>query len=159
LTFNVGGADKNCFIYISSSNYTRIDVSKTAQWEVLFEHADSLGLYLHFKMQEKENSNFLDGGALGIQRKVYYRELIAQYGHHLALNWNIGEENGNTDLQRKAFAQYFEVIDPYGHPVVCLTMGLLTCQAVLREGLILPFLISSHFLFISNRFYTQGLLP
>jgi hypothetical protein len=122
LTFNVGGDDKNCFMYISSLNYTRIDVSKTAQWEVLFEHADSLGLYLHFKMSEYENPNHLDGGELGTQRKVYYRELMARYGHHLALNWNIGEENQNTDTQRKEFFRYFEAVDPYDHPVVSLTI-------------------------------------
>jgi hypothetical protein len=53
---------------------------------------------------------------------VYYRELIARYGHHLALNWNIGEENQNTDAQRKAFAAYFQAVDPYNHPVVSLSI-------------------------------------
>jgi hypothetical protein len=151
LTFNVGGDDKNCFMYISSLNYTRIDVSKTAQWDVLFEHADSLGLYMHFKLSEIENSNTLDGGALGIQRKIYYREVIARYGHHLALNWNIGEENNNTDAQRKEFAQYFEAVDPYDHPVVGLMIHVLivpTCSAVVPQCLIKLFLLS-----LNNRFY------
>jgi hypothetical protein len=133
ITFNVGGDDRNCFMTISSSsaNFTRIDVSKTAQWEIVFEHADSLGQYMHFLLTEYENSNLLDGGELGIQRKVYYRELVARYGHHLALSWNIGEENQNTDAQRKAFAKYFEAVDPYNHPLVRLEIHelLLTCRA------------------------------
>jgi hypothetical protein len=44
LTFNVEGDDQNCFMYTSSTNFTIIDVSKTAQWEIVFEHADSFGL-------------------------------------------------------------------------------------------------------------------
>mmetsp|Transcript_7692 Transcript_7692/g.21404 ORF Transcript_7692/g.21404 Transcript_7692/m.21404 type:complete len:958 (+) Transcript_7692:402-3275(+) len=124
LPMNINGDDKNVFPYISDSagdDRLRIDVSKTAQWEVLFEHADHIGMYLHFKTQETENDQLLDGGALGLERKLYYRELIARFGFHLALNWNLGEENTNTDTQRKAFADFFKVTDPYKHPVVVHT--------------------------------------
>jgi hypothetical protein len=58
---------------------------------------------------------------LGIQRKLYYRELIARFSHHLALNWNLGEENTNTTAQRIAFAQYFHDLDPYDHNIVVHT--------------------------------------
>jgi hypothetical protein len=88
----------------------RLDCSKLDQWEIVFEHATKKGFYLHFKTQETENDSSgeayaLDNGALGSERKLYYRELIARYGHHLALNWNLGEENTNTEQQRKDFAQ------------------------------------------------------
>ena len=63
-----------------------MDVSKLAQWEIVFEHADKKGLFLHFKMQERENSFLLDGGELGTERKLYYREPIARFGHHLSLD-------------------------------------------------------------------------
>jgi len=120
---NINGDDKSVFPYISdkSSDRQRIDVSKTAQWEVLFEHADHKGMFLHFKTQEMENDQLLDGGNLGNERKLYYRELIARFGHHLALNWNMGEENTNTETQQKAFGTYFNQVDPYGHPVVIHT--------------------------------------
>ncbi|AFO47546.1 hypothetical protein [Pseudomonas putida] len=62
------------------------------QWEIVFEHGTKLGMYLHFKTQEAENVNLLDDGHLGPQRKLYYRELIARFGHHLALNWKLGVE-------------------------------------------------------------------
>jgi Putative collagen-binding domain of a collagenase len=124
LTMNINGDDKNVFPYVSSEkeDRTRIDVSKTAQWEVLMEHADKLGLFLHFKLQEYENDQLLDGGALGLERRLYFRELIARFGHHLALNWNMGEENTNTHEERMAFGEFFHNTDPYQHPVVVHTV-------------------------------------
>jgi hypothetical protein len=121
LTMNINGDDQNVFPYVSTGDRTRIDVSKVAQWEIVFEHATNNGFFLHFKTQETENDQLLDGGALGTERKLYYRELVARFGHHLALNWNLGEENTNTDAQRRQFADYFEAIDPYNHPVVVHT--------------------------------------
>ncbi|RAJ90860.1 collagenase-like protein with putative collagen-binding domain [Larkinella arboricola] len=121
LTMNINGDDKNVYPYVSSDEYTRFDCSKLDQWEMVFEHATKLGMYLHFKTQERENCNLLDGGRVGIQRKLYYRELIARFAHHLALNWNIGEENIQTTQQRKEMAQYFQEHDPYNHHIVIHT--------------------------------------
>ena len=128
LTLNIAGDDRNVFPYVYYYNYERMDVSKLDQWEVVFEHADKLGLFLHVKLSEVENQGLLDNGDLGPQRKLYYRELIARFGHHLALNWNIGEENGKwlanditpwqTTTQRLACAQYFHDNDPYRHHIV-----------------------------------------
>jgi len=123
LTMNIQGDDKNVFPYISddAQDRLRMDCSKLDQWEIVFEHADKMGLYLHFKTQETENDQLLDGGSLGPERKLYYRELIARFAHHLALNWNIGEENTNTDQQRIDFADYFAGNDPYNHHIVIHT--------------------------------------
>jgi len=138
LTMNVIGDGKDVWPFAASSNNNldgnsgndaanrlRYDVSKLAQWEILFSHADAKGMYLHFKTQETENDQLLDGGNLGVQRKLYYRELIARFGHHLALNWNLGEENDiyqelndpqNTRV--KSYATYIKNIDPYDHNIV-----------------------------------------
>lgn len=121
LPMNIGGDDKNVFPYLNYNERLRMDVSRLAQWEVLFEHADHMGMFLHFKTQETENDQLLDGGALGNQRKLYYRELIARFSHHLALNWNLGEEITNTTQQIKDFAQYFRDNDPYDHHIVAHT--------------------------------------
>ena len=130
LTFNVRGDDENVFPHLlktSISNYggsnawtqdlyhDRFDVSRLEQWERIFSYADLKGMYLHFKTQETENDQLMDGGNVGRERKLYYRELIARFGHHLALNWNMGEENTQTDAQRKAMATYFAQTDPYDH--------------------------------------------
>jgi hypothetical protein len=128
LTMNIQGDDKNVFPYTHYGERERFDVSKLDQWEIVFDHADGRGLFLHFKTQEAENQGLLDGGGLGVHRKLYYRELIARFGHHRALNWNIGEENGEgannpeTPPQgtsaRLAVARYFHDHDPYKHPIV-----------------------------------------
>jgi len=128
LTMNIGGDDQNVFPYLSYTDYAHLDVSRLEQWEIVLAHAQKLGLFLHFKTQEAENQGLLDGGEIGPQRKLYYRELIARFGHHLALNWNMGEEIGpwqeksptppQLTPQRLAMAEYFYKNDPYRHHVV-----------------------------------------
>ena len=125
LTMNINGDDRNVYPYVTTSDFKHFDVSKLDQWEIVFEHAQTLGLYLHFKTQETENDQLLDGGNLGTDRKLYYRMLIARFGHHLALNWNLGEENdiwqelSDPDNTRvKAYAQYIRDVDPYDHHIV-----------------------------------------
>ena len=71
----------------------------------------------------------LDNGGTGPLRQLYIRELIARYGHHLALVWNIGEENGpapwvpigQNDTQRKAMITFLRAVDPYKHPILLHT--------------------------------------
>ncbi len=128
LTNNIAGDDQNVFPYIDYDTYDRIDVSKTDQWEIVFEHAQKNGLFLHFKTLEMENQGLLDGGGVGANSKLYYRELIARFSHHLVLNWNLCEENGEwvknhptppqEKEQRIAMTRYFEKHDPYNHHLV-----------------------------------------
>jgi hypothetical protein len=121
LTMNVTGDGDDVWPWTSHEERSRFDCSKLDQWEVIFSHMDQLGLMLHVVTQETENDQLLDSGGLGLQRKLYYRELIARFGHHPALVWNFGEENTNTDRQLSQFSDFFEANDPYGHPVVVHT--------------------------------------
>ena len=122
IPYNIDGGDgKDVWPWTGPEEKYRFDCSKLYQWEIVFSHMDKLGLMLHIITQEQENDQGLDGGQLGPQRKLYYRELIARFGHHLALVWNLGEENTNTTAQRKAFCQYIKNLDPYDHPVVMHT--------------------------------------
>ncbi|RED98428.1 DUF5060 domain-containing protein [Marinoscillum furvescens] len=128
LTLNIKGDDQNVFPFTDYDTYDRYDVSKLDQWEIVMDHAQQLGLFLHFKTQEVENQGLLDNGGVGAHRKLYYRELIARFGHHLALNWNMCEEVGDWvknnrtapqfKYQKLAMAQYFYDHDPYRHHVV-----------------------------------------
>jgi hypothetical protein len=119
LTMNINGDDRNVFPYTSYQERYHLDVSKLDQWEIVFEQGTKKGMYLHFKTQETENETLLDGGDLGLQRRLYYRELIARFSHHLALNWNLGEEiNDQTLKQRQDMARYFWTHDPYRHHIV-----------------------------------------
>ena len=122
VTLNIEGDDRNVFPYTSYDQRERIDCSRMDQWEIVFEHGTKQGMYLHFKTQEAENVNLLDAGQLGPERKLYYRELIARFGHHLALNWNLGEEVGLghkvSTQQKQDWANYFWQLDPYKHHMV-----------------------------------------
>ena len=121
LTMNVEGDGKDVWPWTSPDERLRYDCSKLDQWEIVFSHMDARGLMMHVVQQEQENDQLLDGGALGTERKLYYRELAARFGHHLALVWNLGEENTNTDAERKAFAAWIRALDPYDHPIVVHT--------------------------------------
>ena len=151
LTFNVAGDGKDVWPHAAPEgrgpdDRTRFDCSKLDQWETVFTHCDRLGLALHVFLTETENENLFenrdgpgnDFPATGVPfadtRKLYYRELIARFGHHPAIIWNLGEENGpegrgepnsdgygNTDAQRLAFAQFIKETDPHDHPVVVHT--------------------------------------
>ncbi|HEX6986636.1 MAG TPA: DUF5060 domain-containing protein [Planctomycetaceae bacterium] len=152
LPMNVEGDGQDVWPWIDPDTRDRFDVSKLDQWGIAFDHAAKLGIVLHVVLTETENENLfeaLDGpsepgaSATGDEpeadvpfadtRKLYYRELIARFGHHPAVVWNLGEENGgdgkdgsafargNTTEQRKAFAAFLKDLDPYGHPVVVHT--------------------------------------
>ena len=131
LTYNVDGGDgRDTWVWVSTppnppagDQYYRFDVSKLAQWERVFSHMDARGLQLHVVTQETENDRVLDGGSLGPVRKLYYRELVARFAHHLAVIWNLGEENRNTDGDRKAFAAWIRTLDSYDHPITVHTMN------------------------------------
>ncbi len=130
LTNNIEGDDQNVFPYINYETWDRFDCSKLDQWEMVFDHAQIKGLFLHFKTMEYENQGLLDFGGTGGYTKLYYRELIARFGHHLALNWNLTEEFGDWGgfdnvrtipkypAQWKSLAQYIYDIDPYHHHMV-----------------------------------------
>ena len=63
--------------FVERDDKLHYDCSKLDQWQVVFDHAQARGLYLHFKLQETENDDTdpartarrcrtaLDGGELG----------------------------------------------------------------------------------------------
>lgn len=123
LTQNVEGDGYDVWPWIAPDEFTRFDVSKLDQWEIVFEHADNLGIQLHVVTAETENDRLLNDGDLGPERQLYYRELAARFAHHRALVWNLGEETKNTPDQLKAHSEYLHQIDPYDHPVVVHTFA------------------------------------
>jgi len=59
-----------------------------------------------------------DVSKLAQWRLVYIREMIARFGHNNGIQWNIGEENTNTDEERADQAEYLKSVDGYDHLVV-----------------------------------------
>lgn len=121
LTMNVKGDGKDVWPWTSDRDHVHFDCSKLDQWEIFFSHLDRLGIALHVVTQEQENDQLLDEGELGEDRRLYYRELVARFAHHLSVVWNLGEENTNTTEQRMAFGEHFHRLDPYNNPVVIHT--------------------------------------
>jgi hypothetical protein len=135
LTYNVGGDGQNVWPHVSDTDRLHFDCSKLDQWGIVMDHAQSKGLMIHIKLQETENDDrnighegetgnvpaALDGGDLGIERKLYLRELVARFGHAPGLEWNIGEENTQSPEQQNAMIDYLNQIDPYSHPIVLHT--------------------------------------
>ncbi|MFC1762592.1 DUF5060 domain-containing protein [Planctomycetota bacterium] len=125
LPMNIGGDGKDTFPTIAPFEKTRYDNSKLRQWEIVFAHAQSLGVFLHFQLAETENANenYHDQGTLGPERKLYYREMVARFGHHNGMQFNLGEENDYSTETRVQFARFIKAIDPYSHPVAVHTHG------------------------------------
>ncbi|MBB4078724.1 hypothetical protein GGR28_001337 [Lewinella aquimaris] len=129
LTLNIGGDGRDVWPYTSHEVFDRFDVSKLDQWEIVFDHADSLGMMLHFVLNETENETLLDNGDTGPLRRLYFREMVARFGHHRAVTWNLGEENGPNEWsetyqdnrQQSDVIAWFAEHDPYRNYVVLHT--------------------------------------
>ena len=131
MPMNIGGDGKNVWPYTGNidekgnrkNDNLHFSVRKLHQWQTVFDHAQRKGIFLHFVLNEAESANKreLDNGKLGVERKLFYRELVARFSHHLALQWNLCEEyNLQLDFgpeNIRAFARYINELDPYDHPI------------------------------------------
>ena len=145
LTMNVLGDGEDVWPWTGRNERYRFDCSKLDQWEIVFSHMDRLGISMNVVTQENENQLLLDAGFTDVQRKLYYRELVARFGHHLGIVWNMGEENGpapwygnlgQTNQQRIEMAEYLRSIDSYNNLLVFHTLP----ENPERKDLLLPLL-------------------
>lgn len=138
VTMNVEGDGQDVFPWTDHDDPYVFDVSKLAQWQRVFEHFNARGVLIDMLLTETENESWFeatDGAEVGVDfsdsRRLYYRELVARFGHLNGLVFNLGEENGvvgnsgqdpyrqpTTAKQRLAFAKYISEIDPYRHAIV-----------------------------------------
>ena len=86
LTYNAGGDGDNVWPFVNRDDKFHYDCSKLDQWGIVLAHAQSIGLYLHFKMQENEIDDHragakrdpkiipeaMDGGKLGRRRQALH---------------------------------------------------------------------------------------
>ena len=123
LPMNLGGDGRDTapFVGFAKNTFdkTHYNVSKLAQWGVVLDHAQSVDILLHVVLAETEpgNENWLDEGKLGRERKLFFREMVARFGHAVALKWNLSEENDWPAADLRAFADYLSALDPYDHPI------------------------------------------
>ncbi|MEC8510685.1 MAG: DUF5060 domain-containing protein [Planctomycetota bacterium] len=123
MVMNLGGDGRDVHPFIGprrrAFDKTRYDTSRLRQWDQIFSHAQARGISLSLVLNETEIDNelWLDHGRLGVERKVFYRELIARFGHHPAIRWNVCEENDFDVPQLDAFAGWIKSLDGDMHPV------------------------------------------
>lgn len=138
VTMNVEGDGQDVFPWVSHDDPYVFDVSKLAQWQRVFEHFNARGVLIDMLLTETENESWfeaMDGVEIGKDfadsRKLYYREMVARFGHLNGLVFNLGEENGvignsgqdpfrqaTSAEQRLNFGAYIEQLDPYNHAIV-----------------------------------------
>ena len=129
LTMNNYGDGKKVWPWTGTDNYYNYDCSKLDQWDIVFSHMDKMGMMLHVILTETENEVYFEVKQLGTasgfasSRKIYYREMVARFGYHMAISWNLGEESGwndatgyavgSTTQQRKDWAAYIRALTYY----------------------------------------------
>ncbi len=118
-----GGDDGRTFPWTSPNTKRRFDTSKLDQWETLFQHANNSGLNITIKLAEEENWEDISGDEL----HLFYREMVARFGHHLGLTWVISEEFAGfsiTDEEREEArfrGDLMADIDPWDNNLVLHT--------------------------------------
>jgi len=123
MPMNLGGDAQDVHPFLglenTSFNKTHYDTSRLRQWHTVLGHAARLGIAVQFSLAETESQNeqWLDGGLLGIERKLYFRELTARLADHPALLWTLSEENDYAVDLLRDFADYLAAQDPYDHPI------------------------------------------
>ena len=115
-TLNLDGDDKNVFPFVTIENQLQYDISKLAQWAIILEYAERKGMAIRFKLQDGASDMILNKGELYEERKLYYREMIARFGHHLATIWDIGEDISTTRIVDRT--AYIREVDPYDSPII-----------------------------------------
>jgi Domain of unknown function (DUF5060)/Putative collagen-binding domain of a collagenase len=118
-TLDLLGDDKNIFPFVTTANQLQYDISKMAQWSIIFDYAESKGMAMRFKFEDSSSDSVLNKGELYEERKLYYREMIARFGHHLAIIWDIGEDISPARVIERS--TYIRDVDPYDSPIVVRT--------------------------------------
>lgn len=127
LPMNLGGDGQETFPFVAGnntrSNKTHYDISKLYQWNLVLNHAQEQGVALNIVLSETETENerWLDDGELGVERKLFFRELIARFGYLLAVKWNLGEENDYPLVELQKQADYIQALDWSEKPIAVHT--------------------------------------
>ncbi len=101
LPMNIGGDGQNVWPFAGpikpagdeANDDVHYDVRKLHQWEIASSTPREKGSCCTSCFNEAEKENKLELGAdLTTERKLFYREMVARFGHHNAILWNLCEE-------------------------------------------------------------------
>ena len=96
----------------AKENSDRFDIQKLQQWEDFFSYTQSKGIVLNIVLND-------DSCWHGYNHDLYYREMVARFGYHPGIIWNIGEEANEiySDAEQISLAAKMRSLDPFKHPV------------------------------------------
>lgn len=124
VTMNIDGDGRNVWPWVGATeeeakrNHRRFDVARLAGWETVFAHLQARGLLVHLVLEDDSAWN-------GFDRALYYREMVARFGHLNGLVWNLCEEFNEryTHEEMRSFATRLRALDPYDHPIAVHQAG------------------------------------
>jgi len=96
----------------AKQNSNEFDVARLQLWEDFFTYAESKGVVLNIILNDDSAWN-------GYNHDLYFKEMVARFGHHPGLIWNLGEEANEiyTDQEQINLAKKLRSLDSYGHPI------------------------------------------
>jgi Domain of unknown function (DUF5060)/Calx-beta domain len=110
----------NTWPWVARDKRMQYDVSKLDQWDIVFSHMDQVGISPNYYICENMNSMLMMEGkseaqrVMGIDYKIYLREIIARFGYHLGMRFNLGEETRANAEQQIQVSKWISDLDPYG---------------------------------------------
>ena len=118
ITNNVNGDRKDTWPWAGETQNEarqqsdRFDIARLAAWDTFFTYVQEKGVVLHIVLDD-------DSAWHGYDHFLYYREMVARFGHHPGLIWNIGEEANENywDSEQIRLGELMRDIDPYDHPI------------------------------------------
>lgn len=118
MTDNIGGDRDNVWPWVEKRDSEHFDIAKLDGWDQVLDDLQDHGIVLHLVLEN-------DSGWTGFNRDLYYRQMVARFGHYNGLVWNLSEEyNENyTADQMKEFAQLLGDLDAYDHPLTVHHQG------------------------------------
>ncbi|MGE0144646.1 MAG: DUF5060 domain-containing protein [Planctomycetota bacterium] len=129
LPMNLGGDAQDTFPFLdptgtSFAHLTHYDVGRMEQWNMVFEHAQSLGIMLDFVLAEEETENVRWFGIGDTDaRRLFLKQMVAMFGHHPGMRWILCEENAPepnfefTVGQLSAMGNWIRQWSPLPHPI------------------------------------------
>ena len=118
MTDNIGGDRDNVWPWVEKRDSEHFDIAKLDGWDQILDDLQDHGIVLPLVLEN-------DSGWTGFNRDLYYRQMVARFGHYNGLVWNLSEEyNENyTADQMKEFAQLLGDLDAYDHPLTVHHQG------------------------------------
>jgi hypothetical protein len=118
ITNNIDGDRKDTWPWVgktqeeAKANSDTFDVAKLQLWEDIFTYIQDKGIVMHIVLAD-------DSAWHDFNHELYYREMVARFGHHPGIIWNIGEEANEiySNQEQIGLAGMLQGLDPYDHPV------------------------------------------